>query len=70
MIEYLGVSRSYGNRLAVDDLHLEIPPGQLFAFLGPNGAGKTTTMKMAVGLLRKAKLLSLKACSPLVSTVH
>ena len=52
MIEYLGVSRSYGNRLAVDDLHLEIPPGQLFAFLGPNGAGKTTTMKMAVGLLR------------------
>tara|TARA_Y100001933_G_scaffold55150_2_gene54636 strand:+ start:39104 stop:39823 length:720 start_codon:yes stop_codon:yes gene_type:complete len=52
MIEYIGVSRSYGNRLAVDDLHLEIPPGELFAFLGPNGAGKTTTIKMAVGLLR------------------
>ncbi|MEK6270701.1 MAG: ABC transporter ATP-binding protein [Planctomycetales bacterium] len=52
MIEYVGVSRSYGNRLAVDDLHLEIAPGELFAFLGPNGAGKTTTMKMAVGLLR------------------
>ena len=52
MIEYIDVSRSYGTRLAVDDLNLEIPPGELFAFLGPNGAGKTTTMKMAVGLLR------------------
>ena len=52
MIEYLGVSRSYGKRLAVNELHLKIPPGELFAFLGPNGAGKTTTMKMAVGLLR------------------
>ena len=52
MIEYIGVSRSYGKRLAVNELHLKIPPGELFAFLGPNGAGKTTTMKMAVGLLR------------------
>ncbi len=52
MIEYIGVSRSYGNRVAVDGLDLKIPPGELFAFLGPNGAGKTTTMKMAVGLLR------------------
>ena len=52
MIEYLGVSRSYGSRLAVDNLELTIPAGELFAFLGPNGAGKTTTMKMAVGLLQ------------------
>jgi len=52
MIEFINVSRSYGNRLAVDALDLTIRPGELFAFLGPNGAGKTTSMKMAVGLLR------------------
>ncbi|MGD2109628.1 MAG: ABC transporter ATP-binding protein [Phycisphaerae bacterium] len=47
-----GVRKSYGRTLAVRDLSLEIPRGQLFAFLGPNGAGKTTTIKMIVGLLR------------------
>lgn len=52
MIELLHVSRNYGAKLAVDDLTLSIPAGELFAFLGPNGAGKTTTIKMLVGLLR------------------
>ncbi len=52
MIQFENVTRRYGNKVAVDDLSLEIPPGQLFAFLGPNGAGKTTTIKMIVGLLR------------------
>jgi ABC-2 type transport system ATP-binding protein len=47
-----GVYKSYGDNVAVKDLTLEIPRGQLFAFLGPNGAGKTTTIKMIVGLLR------------------
>jgi len=47
-----GVSKSYGRTLAVDDLSLEIPRGELFAFLGPNGAGKTTTIKLIVGLLQ------------------
>ena len=46
------VSKSYGRTLAVSDLSLEIPAGELFAFLGPNGAGKTTTIKLIVGLLR------------------
>jgi len=46
------VSKSYGANLAVDNLSLAIPQGELFAFLGPNGAGKTTTIKMIVGLLR------------------
>lgn len=46
------VRKSYGRTLAVRDLSIEIPRGQLFAFLGPNGAGKTTTIKMIVGLLR------------------
>ncbi len=52
MIEFDHVSRSYGRKLAVDDLSLSIPRGELFALLGPNGAGKTTTIKMLVGLLR------------------
>jgi len=46
------VRKSYGRTLAVRNLSLEIPRGELFAFLGPNGAGKTTTIKMIVGLLR------------------
>lgn len=47
-----GVRKCYGNTVAVRDLSLEIPRGELFAFLGPNGAGKTTTIKMIVGLLK------------------
>ena len=50
-----GVSKCYGNTVAVRDLSLEIPRGELFAFLGPNGAGKTTTIKMIVGLLKPNK---------------
>src|SRR6478736_2117321 len=52
MIQFEHITRSYGKKVAVSDLNLEIPPGELFAFLGPNGAGKTTTIKMVVGLLR------------------
>ena len=51
MIELNHVSKKYGNKLAVNDLHLTIQAGELFAFLGPNGAGKTTTIKMMCGLL-------------------
>lgn len=52
MIQFEHVTRKYGAKIAVSDLNLEIPSGELFAFLGPNGAGKTTTIKMIVGLLR------------------
>jgi ABC-2 type transport system ATP-binding protein len=52
MIQFDHVSKQFGDRVAVDDLTLELRPGEVFAFLGPNGAGKTTTIKMAVGLLR------------------
>jgi ABC-2 type transport system ATP-binding protein len=52
MIEIDNVTRKYGTKIAVRELSLRIPPGELFAFLGPNGAGKTTTIKMMVGLLR------------------
>ena len=46
------VTKSYGRKVAVRELTLSIPRGELFAFLGPNGAGKTTTIKMIVSLLR------------------
>lgn len=52
MIEFQNVSRSYGNRLAVDSLTLTIPQGELYTLLGHNGAGKTTALKMLVGLLQ------------------
>jgi ABC-2 type transport system ATP-binding protein len=51
MIELDKVSKKYGNKVAVRDLTLHVPPGELFAFLGPNGAGKTTTIKLMCGLL-------------------
>ena len=47
-----GVSKSYGEKMAVNDLSLELQAGEVFAFLGPNGAGKTTTLKLTTGLLR------------------
>jgi len=55
MIEFDHVTRTYGAKLAVSDLSLAIPRGELFALLGPNGAGKTTTIKMLVGLLQPSR---------------
>jgi len=52
MIRFEHVTRSYGKRVAVNDLDLSVPQGELLALLGHNGAGKTTTLKMLVGLLR------------------
>lgn len=46
------LTKKYGGLVAVNDLSLNIPQGQFFAFLGPNGAGKTTTIKLLAGLLK------------------
>jgi ABC-2 type transport system ATP-binding protein len=51
MIQISSVTKRYGPKVAVQDLRLHVPAGELFAFLGPNGAGKTTTIKMLCGLL-------------------
>ena len=51
MIRIEGLSKRFGANLAVEDLWLEIAPGELFGFLGPNGAGKTTTIRMLTGLI-------------------
>jgi ABC-2 type transport system ATP-binding protein len=45
------LTKCFGKLVAVNDISLEIPPGQIFGFLGPNGAGKTTTIKMMAGIL-------------------
>lgn len=50
MIEATGLSKRYGQKLAVDDLTFTVAPGMVTGFLGPNGAGKSTTMRMMLGL--------------------
>jgi ABC-2 type transport system ATP-binding protein len=52
MIEARGLTKKYGETLAVDELTFTVHPGQVTGFLGPNGAGKSTTMRMIVGLDR------------------
>jgi ABC-2 type transport system ATP-binding protein len=54
VLRTLALSKSYGRRLAVDRLDLEVERAELFGFLGPNGAGKTTTIRMALGLIAPA----------------
>jgi ABC-2 type transport system ATP-binding protein len=46
-----GLTRRYGTLTALDNLTLDLEPGDVFGFIGPNGAGKSTTMKIVAGLL-------------------
>jgi ABC-2 type transport system ATP-binding protein len=52
MIEARGLTKRYGDTLAVDNLSFSVSPGKITGFLGPNGAGKTTTMRLILGLDR------------------
>ncbi len=52
MIEARGLTKRYGDTLAVDNLSFTVEPGRITGFLGPNGAGKTTTMRLILGLDR------------------
>jgi ABC-2 type transport system ATP-binding protein len=47
-----GLTKRYGDLVAVDDLDLTVRAGEVYGFLGPNGAGKTTTLRMLLGLVR------------------
>ena len=51
MIEAYGLTRKFGELVAVEDLSLEMAEGEILAFLGPNGAGKTTTIRMLSGII-------------------
>jgi ABC-2 type transport system ATP-binding protein len=52
MIKARGLTKRYGDKLAVDQLTFTVEPGRITGFLGPNGAGKTTTMRLILGLDR------------------
>jgi ABC-2 type transport system ATP-binding protein len=51
-LELIGLTKAYGDKVAVGGLDLRIERGSFFGLVGPNGAGKTTTLAMAVGLLK------------------
>lgn len=52
MLNIQHLTKTYGDKKAVDDLSLHIAPGEIYGFIGHNGAGKTTTLKASVGILR------------------
>ena len=52
MLKIENLTKSYGEKRAVDDLSLHIRPGEIYGFIGHNGAGKTTTIKAACGILQ------------------
>ena len=52
ILEVTGLTKTFGDFIAVDGIELTLRPGEIFGFLGPNGAGKTTTIKMLAGLLQ------------------
>jgi ABC-2 type transport system ATP-binding protein len=51
LIEVEGLTKFYGERVAIQDVSFSVPPGQVLGFLGPNGAGKSTTMRILTGYL-------------------
>ncbi len=55
MIEARGLTKRFGDKVAVNELSFSIEPGRITGFLGPNGAGKTTTMRLILGLDRPTR---------------
>ena len=51
LVEVSGLTKRYGDTLAVDGVDLTVLPGEVYGFLGPNGAGKTTTLRILTGLI-------------------
>jgi len=68
-IEVEGLTKSFGSRVVVQDLSMQVKRGSIYGFLGPNGSGKTTTIRMLCGLLTPDKgggwkqRLALGACT-------
>ena len=67
------LTKHFGSTVALDDLRVEVQPGEVFGFLGPNGAGKTTTIRLLLGLIHpssgSAKVLGLDPWRDVV-TLH
>ena len=55
MLRIEGVTKVYGDKVAVDNLSLHIQPGEIYGFIGHNGAGKTTTLKACCGIIKPEK---------------
>ena len=51
MLKAQSLTKSFGSRLAVNDISFDVKPGEVLGFLGPNGAGKSTTMRMMTGFI-------------------
>ncbi len=51
VIELEGITKTYGNHKAVDELSLHVPKGSIYGFIGPNGSGKTTTIRMIMNIM-------------------
>jgi len=54
-IQAEGLTKRYGETLALDGLDLSIEPGEVYGYLGPNGAGKTTTIRLLLGIHRPTR---------------
>ncbi|KEO81000.1 ABC transporter ATP-binding protein [Tumebacillus flagellatus] len=55
VVEIRGLTKEIGGKVLVDDLSLDVLPGEVLGLLGPNGAGKTTTIRMIVGLISRTE---------------
>ncbi len=55
VIRTMGLTHFYGSTVGIQELDLEILPGEVFGFLGPNGAGKTTTIRLLLDLIRPTR---------------
>ncbi len=51
LVDVIGLTKRYGDTVAVDGVDLTVLPGEVYGFLGPNGAGKTTTLRILTGLI-------------------
>jgi ABC-2 type transport system ATP-binding protein len=65
-IEINGLTKRFGDVLAVDDLSFTVPTGTVTGFLGPNGAGKTTTLRMLLGLIKPTSGTAMIAGRPFI----
>ena len=69
-ISVRGLTKQFGRIRAVQELTVEVRPGQITGFLGPNGAGKTTTLRLLLGLVRPTAGVALIGGQPYPSLPH